>query len=1634
MRVSTLVGWVLIGLYATVVGFSQEPLDITVSVPPGDYASDVTLRVVYPSPSYQILYRFTDSSEPSYTPYRIPVILSALEGEDRRYELEYQVYDGKNLLKTGRVSYRIDKRTPLVPVPSVESGEYYGKVSITFQKESDSDVYVAVCGGEKPTFNRWDGVPISLESGPSSTQITLLYYARDKVGNTSRVETRNLTLHPQTPPIDAFWKIHSPTEGYFLNPQVLWIEQRGYEWIRYRINDASIYQTYHEPILLDATGLVKVEISAKRLFSSTIETKVINFRQENRVQDLPPSGVYALDDEVTIPLGKGKYRYNLEDRAVESYDPESPDRLSLYPIIGHNRFVVIRLRPTGSTMEGEYRYLVELRGEIPGDVGILFEETRVHREKTIVTLKGRPGSLLYYTLDGSLPTTSSFLYEGPFEVTLPPNSEGFLTLRARARIGQRWGPVSEKFLEYDTVSPPQPTPQYRLEKPSGYAVVELPSRTDAEGIYEIAWGGKEPPPLTYTSPTFGSKQWIRTPFGYSGVAKLRIGYRDRAFNITEASKVIFLSFDRVPPPVPQITVKDRVVTLRGEGSLFYRILETSGSLEGEGSGIESESFLPYTKPIELAAPEGRIVQYRIFAYSEDGAGNRSEISMPYNVSFDRRVPSTLIPSAPQNLSSIPITNKDFILSFQDPRGDLELFYTFTEDGSEPPDPTTSSLKGASVLRFYGQVGKRIPYTVKVWARYRGSIETGQIQTFKFIIDRESPKLPKIEGITPLLRNRGAWIRFSLKEPTDKVFYRVALENDRKDTPWMFYTEPFLVDVEEGKENTFYLSCRVEDDAGNSVELPQPIKLVIDKKSPLAPTLEVQKGISLRASEGRIYYELTTDGSLPPIPTTSSSLYVKELPRTLTEGAFISLSARARDEAGNWSEVVYLTDIPALPPITLATPAVHSISVGSYTLITWEERAELSMEGLDPQEGFALRGVKNPWIIDSKKEREVLVQIKDLEVKNPVKIKIVPPPAAIPVRISGGEKGEYPRGIQLQNLDSSVILRYEISTGNLPPRKVDVFSPRLERPLTLDSLPEETVYYRIQVQNYSKNNLPVSPAQEFTVKIDRTPPPPPVIVGIEAGASYGQDVTISFQAKEGTTFVALDTIEEGRQAPPLPKENQFKTFEKPIPTSVPEGNSRIFWVSAFTRDSVGNISRQIPRWSFTVDKQYLYVIEGKGGQGNGTRVSPYTNLETALEAASKGSRTRIRLATGTYRITKPVLVKRDLYLFGGFDRSGWKPESGISKVLLDASSFRNTGGNGYFSIEGVAFKIDRCQIEGGDGKGRSVFLVRNGTLEFSSGSVTVLGKDRILDQGNGSVTFDRTVFQSTRMETDALVMVTGGTFRSKESRYSFQRSEQGGPLLLFQKATVVLESSTLAPGVGETSMGIDARDSNLRIQFSSIQTGEGTLAAYGLRILGGSLQMERTEIIHTPAAYISIGLGLFQSKGEITASTFRMGGRYGAQALQVRSSELILRESLFEGDATEDYLYYGTFEDSSIRFIGNVFRKGLSAEITAFQLLNSRMEIEKNTFEFGTSKRGFSGFVLKGKSDLLLKGSDLITQDPKGILFVLPRDEIKVLVTENRFNVKGSYRELRQGGRRILVNTLKDLEASSSEQVRFEKNQ
>ncbi|GAB4365384.1 MAG: hypothetical protein Kow009_02160 [Spirochaetales bacterium] len=1638
MRVSTLVGWILVGLYTAAFGYSQESLQVSVSVPPGEYSRDITLVVTPLSPSIQVFYRFTDSSDPSYIPYRIPLVLSALKGEERQYELEYQVYDGKNLTGSGRVIYRIDKRPPRVPVPSLDSGEYRGSRLVTFEKEPDTDVFFAVHRGEKPEFLPWDGKPIALESSPNPTTVTLLYYAQDRAGNKSRVESRTYTLLPEAPPLDAFWKVLSPTEGNFLNPQVLWIEHRGYEWIKYRINDASVFQTYQHPIVLTETGVVKVEITAKRLYSPDMETKVITFRQEAHLQEgLPPSKVYSLEEEISFRLGKGTYRYNLEDRAVESYDPETPDRLSFYPVEGHNRIVVIRLKPASSPGEGEYRYLLELKGELPGDVAIRFDRSGVYRDKAVVTLEGRPGAEIYYTLDGSLPTLNSLRYEGPFEVPLPPRSEGFLTIRARARMGQYWGPVAEKYQEYDTVPPPVPNPRIHQDNPASYARIELPPIPDGEGIFEIAWDGNDPPPPSLHSPLLDATQWIRVPYGYAGTATLRIAYRDRAGNITESPEPLSISFDRSPPPAPRISLKDKVLSLEGEGTLFCRIEERTGSLDpGEASGMVYDSYHPYTGPVELPALEGKLVQYRILAYAEDKAGNRSETTLPYDVSFDRRIPTTILPVQPKPATQIPITNKEFLLSFPDPRGDLELYYNFTEDGTEPPDPDSSSLKGASALRFYGQPGKRIHYTVKVWARYRGSLETGQIQTFQFIIDREPPELPKIEGITPSVRNRGALVRFIPAQPEDRVFYRLSTAPDGKSTSWIPYTQPFLLDGEEGREVQYTLTYRVEDDAGNSVEGPAPITLMIDRKPPRAPVVEVQKDIRLHAEEGRIYYELTGNGSLPPFPTETSPQYIRELPRSGDPGSFLSLAARTRDDAGNWSEVVFVTDIPSLPGSSPRTPPVHVRSLGEFTILSWDETgSDPSMEGLDPQAGFDLRTLDPPWILETSKEREVLVQSRnDLGNEgNPVTVRIVPPPTAIPVRIRGGEKGEYAQGIQLENLEDSAILRFEVSTGETPPRTVSPLSPRMERSLTLDALPEETVSYRIQVQNYSKDNIPLSPAQEFTVKIDRTPPPPPVLSGVEEGVSYGEDVTATLHAKEGIIFYVLDSTEEGKGPPAFPSLKRFNPYEKPIPASVPEGVSREFYLTAFTRDSVGNISRKTPRWFFALDKQYLYVTEGEGKGGRGTRISPFTDLETALEAASKGSRTRIRLATGAYRITRPVHVKRNLQLLGGFDRNGWKPEVGTSTIRLEPSRDWKSDDMAYFTVEGVALNVQRCRFEGGDGAGRTMFVLRDGKLQFSSGSITVVGKDRILDQWKGEVFLDGSEFGSSRMDGSFLLKVSEGTFLSSQSRFSYQRSERGGSLLRFEKASATLESSSLAPGSGETTLAIDGKDSRIRIQSSTIQTGEGTLVAYGLRVQGGSLQMEGSEIQHTPAAYISIGIGLLESRGEIAASTFKTGGRYGAQVLKVRSSELTLQENLFEGVTTADYLYYGTFEDSSLRLIGNVFRKGSSADFTAFQILNSRMEAERNIFQFGTSARGFIGFMLKGKSDLVLQNNEIFAPDPKGILFILPGENVQVSVTGNRFQVEGAYRESWKLGRKVLLKTLQELEESSTNQVRFEGN-
>ncbi|HOV37242.1 MAG TPA: chitobiase/beta-hexosaminidase C-terminal domain-containing protein, partial [Spirochaetales bacterium] len=1589
MRLSAVGYGILFSLGISAWVSAQENSALSLSHVPGEYRTDISLSVTYTHPETTLLYRFAESEDPEFTTYRIPVVLSALEGEERTYEILYRIENRGDTVEEGKVLYRIDKRAPLSPIPSLESGEYRGPQNLRFLTDSNTGVFFALSRGEKPEFSRWNGEPLLLTPAPIPGLLTLLYYARDSAGNTSCVNSQVYHLYPENPAGDSYWIVRSPVEGTFLNPQVLYIEHRGYEWIRYRLNDASPWQTYEKPVLLQDPGVYRIEITAKKKYGEIIERKVISFQQEKGTSSLPENGFFRLEEEATVPLKKGMYRYNLEDRPVEPYDPISPERFLLYPTTGHNRVLIVRLKDISESEKGEYRYVIDLRGQSPGDVEILFDEKTIYRTPPLIRLKARPGTEIWYSLDGSLPTESSSMYTDPFQVLLPEQSEGFITIRARTREGQQWGPVSEKYLEYDTLSPPTPSPRVEREISSGNSLLVLPALVDGTGVYEIAWGGKDPDSFSETSPVLQERTLIRSPYGYTGIARLRIGYRDRAGNITPYPEILSVRFDRTPPPAPEITVKEGTVHLSGKGTLLFRIRET-GAPTGEKM---PETFSVYQEPVNLPAPDGYKADYVIEAYAVDPAGNQSVFASPYRVTIDRRSPPPLRTPMPKQ-EAIPVTNKEYVLSLPSSKEDLEIFYTFTENGIEPSEPTEESLPGRDRLTFPGRPGERIPYWVKVWTRYKNSKERGQISSFQFIVDRDPPELPGVEGVTPKIRNQGALIRFIPRDPSHVVQYRIVPVPQKGEVSWELYQSPILLDVEEGTVHTYALYYKVEDDAGNSAEGASPIQIVIDKQAPSPPVAQVQPPpetvLVLKSSEGTLYYEITYDGTLPRVPDESSSLYRRSIPLASKELKVVNIASRCRDEAGNWSAVTYSPDILSGSEELLYPPAVRQVSFRYATVLSWTDAGETVLERIDPDQSYKLQVSQNPLLVEHTAEREILLQFRGVagNTSSPVKLRIPPALQPVPVRISGGEKGEYAQGVVLKNLDERIVLRYEVSTGDAPPGTVDTYSPRWEQTLSLDVLPEETVTFRIQVQNFS-NNIPVSPAQEFRVRIDKTPPPPPVLIGAEGGASYSQDLDLSFRSREGTVYYSISTGEEGGKAPPIPSEKQFQVFSSPYRVTVPEGSSKAVHVYAFCKDTVGNISREIAVWSFLLDKQYLYVAAGKGVQGNGTRTSPFTQLDSALEAASRSTRVRIRISSGIYQLSKPLTINKELFIHGGFDRAGWKPGTQRTVLKLPPLQSLSQSGEdsqGYIHLDTSVLQMEQVTLEGGEGSGRPLFFVNEGKLVLKDVTASVIGKDRILVQEKGSVSFERCILNSSRLETDSLIKSRKGEFLARETRFSYDRSEQGAALLRFTGSpSVVLESSTIEPGSGDSTMGIDAEDSNLKLQFCTLHTGTGTLSSYGVRIQNGALDMNRSEIRLSPEAHIAVGVGVFEAKSEINGTSFFISGRYGTQALRARSSELTLLNSLFEGDRTEDYLYYATLEDSTLRMEGNVFRKGSSSDFTAFQVFSSRIEARKNILELGEGNRITQGFFLRGKSDLYLTENEITSKDPKGLLFVLPTD-------------------------------------------------
>ena len=197
----------------------------------GVYAEDQLLAAEPVQPQVTLRYSFRDTTgaEGPWIPFRGPLSLTAVPGEQREYRVIVRADSEAGELERRELSFRIDKRTPPAPRVLPEPGTYWDPVAVRFDAQPGNTVFYSIQGDVVRAPRRWDGSDISIGEKDRTMAYVVQAYSADAAGNRSRIVTARYFLDTRAALLDVL----SPVAGTFANPQSLALSFRDMQWVRY---------------------------------------------------------------------------------------------------------------------------------------------------------------------------------------------------------------------------------------------------------------------------------------------------------------------------------------------------------------------------------------------------------------------------------------------------------------------------------------------------------------------------------------------------------------------------------------------------------------------------------------------------------------------------------------------------------------------------------------------------------------------------------------------------------------------------------------------------------------------------------------------------------------------------------------------------------------------------------------------------------------------------------------------------------------------------------------------------------------------------------------------------------------------------------------------------------------------------------------------------------------------------------------------------------------------------------------------------------------------------------------------------------------------------------------------------------
>ena len=550
----------------------------------------------------------------------------------------------------------------------------------------------AVNLGAPVVFDNSDPAPVVKNDSPGATESTgfplgttvVTWTATDASGNSATAEQRVTVVDTSSPGIP---ELLSPSDGMATSNGAI-----TFSWSQ--VTDATSGTAYDllvssspdfSPAVIDQQGLTGLSYTlATPLADGTYYWKVRSSDELGNaspyspartvtvdtlapaVAASPPGGTYSSARSVTLTASEpGATIYYTIDGSVPTTGStvySSPVSISINTSL---KFFAVDPAGNGGQVATESYVFASVSASPPGGV--------YNAPQSVTLSSGVPGSTIYYTTDGSTPTTGSTVYTAPIAISANTTLRFF-----DVDGGGNAGSVVTEAYAFDTVAP---------------TVTATPPGGTYSAAQSVALAASEPAMIYYTTdgsvPTTSSTVYT-APIAISADTILRFFGVDSAGNAGSTVTAEYI-IDTVLPTVTadpagglyNAAISVTLTASEPGATIYYT---TDGSVPTTGSTV-------YTAPISLSAN----TDLKFFA--KDAVGNTGAVGSQTYL-FDLQVP-TVIASPTGGVFTSP---QSVTLIASEP---ATVYYT--TDGT---DPTTSSpvysspisIAATATLKFFARDG------------------------------------------------------------------------------------------------------------------------------------------------------------------------------------------------------------------------------------------------------------------------------------------------------------------------------------------------------------------------------------------------------------------------------------------------------------------------------------------------------------------------------------------------------------------------------------------------------------------------------------------------------------------------------------------------------------------------------------------------------------------------------------------------------------------------------------------------------------------------------------------------------------------------------------------------------------------